>query len=144
MIDRSAIFNALFTKLQNNVPGCVTYTRILQHWGAVQPNAMPYLGMIQEDQIVEKIQKIPSKWKLFASIYIYTYQPDSQTSPIIQMNTIVNAVEATLAPGPGPNMIQNLGIAGVQDCWISGRIQTDEGTIGPIAVSIIPIEIFAA
>jgi len=58
--------------------------------------------------------------------------------PSVQINQILDELEAALAPPPGPSFKQTLGGL-VEHCWINGEIQTDEGTLGNQAVAIIPI-----
>lgn len=139
---REAIYSALFD-LVSNVPGLVTKSRRLKHWDDVAAEMQPALFQAQKTQAAQpRPQGTPAKWTLRAELFLYVNSgQDPEAVPATQLNDFMDAIEAALAPSPVSGL-QTLGGL-VQHCWISGEVLTDEGTLGPQAVAIIPIEILA-
>jgi hypothetical protein len=85
---------------------------------------------------------VPTKWTFKVDLYLYVNVGNSNTVyPAQVMNPLVDNIVTALAPGS--NGFQTLGGL-VSHCWIAGTIETDEGFLGPQAVSIIPVEILVA
>jgi len=83
----------------------------------------------------------PTIWRLSFDIYLYTNTPEPAV-PASTMNPILDAVCAALAPTAVEGTRCTLGGL-VHDCRISGKVETDEGTLGAQSVSIIPVEVVA-
>jgi len=139
-MNRETIFTALFAKLQS-IPGIVTRSRKLRHWGDVPADQQPALFMTEKSQQVDRMRNQPPRYTLPVEIYLYV-TGDNETPPSTILNPLIDAVEAALEHGPA-DTTQTLGLPNVSHCFINGKIETDEGTLGDQAMAIIPIEIVA-
>jgi hypothetical protein len=138
-VNRELIYQALFAKL-SAVPGLVTVSRRLAHWVDVPADQQPALYQSQKNNVYTPKKGFPGKVTFYCDIYLYTNSGnDPNATPSIQMNTLMDAIDAALAPDPATG-VQTLGET-VSHCWIEGDVITDEGTLGPQAVSIIPVNI---
>ena len=141
MISREAIYSALFA-LASNSSGFTTSSRRLRHWNDVQTEEMPALFLAQRREVAQTSTGQPTLWRLEADLYIYvSTRGELPPGPIL--NEKLDAIEAALAPD---NPIQNVQTLGglVHRCLIGGAIETDEGTLGDLAVAIVPIVIEAS
>jgi hypothetical protein len=141
---REEIYQALFSLLQQ-VTGAPTCSRHLLHWSDVAPAAQPALYLTTVGEGFERIHGLPPKRVLRARVWLYTCSsPNLATPPSTQINELLDAIEAALAPTePSPDglgMVQTLGGL-VYHCWIEGNIETDEGYLGSQGVCVIPISI---
>ena len=135
-MSREAVYSALFARV-SAAAGFATTSRRLQMWTDVPPGAQPALFQAQRSEQVTQVTNRPPIWKFHVDLYIYAYATDNGVSPAIQLNALVDAVEAALAP-----TFENQTLGGlVTYARISGQIQTDEGVLGQQAVAIIPVEI---
>ena len=140
MANRENIYSALFS-LVSYTPHFTTKSRKIRHWADVQPSEMPALFQAQIGETCQQTGGgVPAKRIFNVELYIYASSPNNSDTPSIQLNDLLDMVENTLAPDYSGK--QTLGGI-VSHCWIDGRIQTDEGTLGQIAVAIIPISILA-
>lgn len=139
-MNTEAIFAALFDKL-SAVPGVKTKSRKLKHWTDVSSSQQPALFQAQGSPSIQHAQGIAAKWSLTANIYLYVWTAGS-TTPATQLNDLIDAIVAALAPD---NHVKNTNTLGglVHHCRIEGVIETDEGTLGDQAVAIIPVVILA-
>jgi hypothetical protein len=141
-VNREAIHLALFALL-GEIEGIKTLSRRLQHWSDVPGLEQPALFQSQRGQTAHQHAGVPPKWTLEVDLFLYVNSGnDPKAVPAIVANGLLDAIEAALAPVEfgGKQTLGGL----VEHCWISGRIETDEGVLGPQAVAIIPIEILAA
>jgi hypothetical protein len=139
---REPIYAALFA-LWGDIPGLVTVSRRLKHWSDVPANEHPALFQVQRKEKPVQDKGVPTKWFLHVDLYLYVNSGDPDVPPSPLLNAILDAIEAKV-PAPGTiDEVQALGGL-VSHAWISGEIETDEGTLGSQAVAIIPIEILAA
>ena len=140
MINREAIYSALFTLLQGTGT-YVTKSRRLKHWNDVPKDAQPALFMATGNQTAETVRGQPTRWTLSVDVYVYV-RTDGGADPGPIINPLLDAIEAALAP----NAIENAQTLGglVTWCRIEGAIETDEGTLGDQAVAIIPISILVS
>lgn len=134
---REPIYKALFAKLAA-IEGLATASRILLHWDDVSPNQQPALFLAQDTQQAEQVTGFPTKYTLGAKVWIYAHRDSADEVPSAQINNILDALDAALMPSPSPTYKETLGGL-VEHCWISGAIETDEGTLGNQAVAIVPI-----
>jgi hypothetical protein len=77
---------------------------------------------------------------LSADIYVYTKTNDSTAVPAIDLNNILDGVDARLAPSPVTGK-QTLGGL-VSHCRRDGEVMLDPGDLDGQALAIIPIKIF--
>lgn len=135
---REPVYAALFSLLSNIAP-FVTTSRKLMHWDDVSIGAQPALFMAQRGETAQITRGQPTRWLLEVDIYIYV-KTAGATAPAQLINPLLDAITAALAPSVSPDYTQTLGGL-AHHCWIEGRIETDEGTLGDQAVAIIPIRI---
>ena len=130
MIVREPIYAALFALIESAAP-FVTAERRLRHWSDVAPAEQPALFMAQKSETAAtKALGAPSVWTLNIELYLYAHSSDPYLSPATILNPLIDAVEAALAP-PAMTGLQDLGLpATVQHAAITGKIDTDEGTLG--------------
>ncbi len=144
MIQREAIYSALWALVSGAAQFALTDRR-LRHWTDVSPPEMPALFMAEKgNTALIKVLGAPTEWTLHADLYIYVHSSNPRAAPSIILNPLIDAVEVALAPalGAGGRMVQTLGLPGmVQHAYIMGKIDTDEGVLGDLAVAIIPVEI---
>lgn len=142
-MNREAIYSALWAKLEA-LDGFTTKSRRLLHWNDVNRYDQPALFMAQGNQQVITITGQESKWLLNADIYIYVQTDGEPPAPII--NPLIDAVCNTVnaihpITGRSDLMVED---AVIEYCRVEGTIETDEGTLGNLAIAIIPIVILAA
>jgi hypothetical protein len=140
-MNRETIYSTLFSTIQGIAAGAgvVTISRRLMHWSDVPAIEQPAIYQIQrhEDPIQQRL--MPTKWHLNVDLYVYVNTgTDPKASPAIMLNPILDALEV-LFPTDADHL-QTLGGL-CSHCWISGRIETSEGTLGAQEVAIVPIEI---
>jgi hypothetical protein len=137
---RETIYAALFAKV-SAISGLVTASRRLRHWSDVKSSEQPALFQIQKTEDPTQKRGLPTVWNLDADLYLYVHSgKDHSAIPSTQLNRFLDAIEAALAPTDPVTNAQTLGGL-VSHCWISGRIETDEGVLGDQAVAIIPVAI---
>jgi hypothetical protein len=136
-MDRELIYSTLYS-LFGRLPGVQTSSRKLLHWADV--TEFPAFFQAQKTEVATKLGRgVPTKWMLLVDLYVYVrVEPGKPSSPALNkmLDAVVNAIAA-------PQKIDNKQTLGgiVEDCWIDGQIITDEGTLGELAVAIIPVHI---
>jgi hypothetical protein len=140
MISREPIYAALFA-LYSGLPCLATASRRLKHWSDVPAINQPAAFQAQVGEIEERKHGFPPKWLLMVNIYVYVNAgKDPSAIPATALNTVLDAMGAAIEPDGLPQGVQTLGGL-VNRCWISGKIETDEGALGEQAVAIVPVEI---
>lgn len=141
-MNRESVYAALFARA-SGAGEFRTISRRLRHWGDVAPIDQPALFQAQRRETPEQQRGLPAKWRLVADLYIYANSgADPGITPTTELNVLLDAVENAFAPDPVTGVQTLGGLA--SHCWISGPIETDEGTLGEQAVAIVPIEILVA
>lgn len=141
-MNRETIYAALFAKV-SAAAAFKTTSRRLKHWDNVAAGDHPALFQVQKGEMPEQRRGLPPKWHLDADLYVYARSgADPAIAPAIELNALIDAIETALAPSPVTGFQTLDGL--VSHCWISGRIETDEGVLGDQAIAIIPIEILIA
>jgi hypothetical protein len=136
MISREAIYAALWAQVADPAT-FQTSGRILKHWADVTD--FPALFQAQKTETASKSGRGEStKWQLSVDLYIYAKTSQGAISAT-QINNLLDTITNALEPTGGSDK-QTLGGL-VHDCWIDGQIMTDEGTLGDLAVAIIPVHI---
>ncbi len=142
-MNREQIHVALFALL-SGAAGFVTISRKLKHWADVSAVEQPALFQAHRGEVgTNTVRGAPTQWQIGFDIYVYANtSADPSASPSTLMNPLLDAIQAALAPS-AVSGVQTLGGL-VHRCWISGRIESDEGTLGDQGVLIIPIDILTA
>ena len=138
---RESVYAALFALLET-VPNLTTVSRRLQSVQDIQPESFPAAFQLQGDQQVTYKGSVPSIFTWQASWILNAYEADQTAAPSTQLNEMIDAVSAVLAPAAGQTC-QTLGGL-VTHAGISGNIQIYEGVLGDRAVAIVPISIVLA
>jgi len=134
---REAIYEALFN-LVSAAEGIKTKSRTLKHWSDVPASQQPAAFVVQEDQDARKLPGGPMHWTLRASIYLYCHEGNAKVPAATQLNRCLDSIEKILKPDfTGSNTLGGL----VEDCEINGKVETDEGLLGPQSIAIVPIKI---
>jgi hypothetical protein len=141
VIIREEIYGALW-QLGSTSAQFASGSRRLRHWADVAPAEMPALFMVEKGgTAVSKALGAPQIWTLLADFFVYAHSSDPYTAPATILNPLLDALEVALAPSPATG-IQNLGLPQmVQHVRIQGKIETDEGVLGDLAVAVVPVEI---
>lgn len=138
-MNRELIFSTLFAKVSSVAP-FVTAERQVKLWNDVPPSEQPALFMGQGDQNVTTKFGCPSRNDMLVSLYVYcNRESDPGELAATQLNNCVDAIQEVLKPSiiTGYNTLGGL----VFNCVIEGRIETDEGLLGPQSVAVIPVKI---
>jgi hypothetical protein len=141
MISREPIYAALFA-LVSGAAHFVTAERRFRHWSDVAPAEQPAVFQRQKSEVAAvKALGAPTVWTLLVELHLYVHSSDPYLSPAMQLNPLLDAVEAALAPAAATG-IQDLGLpATVRHAYLAGRIATEEDTLGNQAIATIPVEI---
>lgn len=134
-MNREAIYTALFNKVKLSA-NFVTSSRKLKHWNDVEPHSQPAIFQTQVGESVIQSKGSPETWDMHVKLYVYANTQNGLPSTII--NGLIDSIQTALKPDL--NGFQELGGL-VSHCWISGTIETSEGTLGDQEVAIIPISI---
>lgn len=118
-------------------------SRLLRHWSDTTV-VRPAMFLAQLNEVpTKRVGQIPS-WTLDLKVYIYCQAPNDSYPTSKILNPLIGAVRAVLQPdksGPGRAMGKNTLGGLCDDVYISGKIETDEGTLGALAIAVIPIRI---
>lgn len=145
-INREAIHTGIYALLQVMLEAgtITTLTRKLRHPNDVQPEEMPYVCMVaKSQQRTQQQQHTPAKYLLPIELYVYVARKGSDEEAATILNQTLDAIDRALER-PHNHPMQNLDIPGVIRAAVEGEITTDEGTLGDIAVAVVPIEVLAA
>jgi hypothetical protein len=135
---RETIYAALFAVVANAAP-FVTTGRRAKLLNEMQPGTLPALFQSQVRETTAQTKGIPPKYTLHVDIILYATNPDPNLTASTQLNDLIDAVEAALAPSPATG-VQTLGGL-VSHCFISGETDIFEGNSGTCAGAVIPIQI---
>lgn len=144
-MDRELIYSRLFDLLRE-VSGVKTFSRRLKVWTDVSAADMPAVFLQQLDEVSETTKGLKTKWTFLLDIYVYVnVGSDPKISPYTILNPILDDIinlfdqENNEITG-GVNTLGGL----VHSVKINGKLETDGGAFGPIAIAMIPIEIIVA
>lgn len=137
---RETVWAALFQLFAAKLPaaGFVVVERRLKHWNDVPAIQQPYFCQAQTGENIVQERGKPPVYLLRGDLYLYA-RTDGNLDPGPVINPLMDAVEAAIKPS-GLEEVQTLGGL-VHWCRIEGDVETDEGTLGPQSVAIIPIVI---
>lgn len=136
---REEVFSSLF-KLVSTCAPFVTTSRKLKLWGDTQKEDRPCLFMHEIDDDVKGGDAGPPQIiVMHCNLFIYTWAKDVDV-PASLLNPLIDAVFMVMRPSPmtGKN---NLGLAYVDQCWISGKLFKDVGDLDGDGLAIIPVSI---
>lgn len=139
-LDREAVMVALFDKLKAGITGLTTpISRRLRPWEDMQGSEMPAMYVSQGNQIGDNSAGLPLKVIMGAKVRIYTFESDPEKVPSTQINGFINQITNVLDIGRVQGR-QRLGTL-VENVWLDGNIDTDEGLLFDTSVAILTIKI---
>jgi hypothetical protein len=136
---REAAYTALFAALAalRDAGTVVVAERRLRTLNDLNSAELPALFLTVGDQRVVARHGLPPKRTLTADLYLYAANPDPEIAAGIQLNGLIDAVEAALAP-PAWAEVQTLGGA-VDHCFVEGTIAVYEAPKGQRAAALVPV-----
>ena len=137
-VSRETIYSALFT-LVSEAADFVTTGRRTQIITQMQASQLPALFQQQVSEDTHQVTGVPPQYTLRVDIAIYAINPDTAQAATPQLNMLIDAVEAALAPSPVTNRQTLDGL--VSHCFINGKTDIFEGDLGNRAAAVLPIEI---
>jgi hypothetical protein len=135
---RETIYTALFALIVSS-SSYTTTSRRMRLINELQPSQLPALYMSQVAEETIAARPHPPKYILRVDFAIYALNPNEQDSAAPQLNALIDAAEAALAPDPVTG-VQSLGGL-VSHCFINGKTEIFEGNLGNRAAAVIPVEI---
>lgn len=134
---RLPVYDALFAKVTALAP-FTTKGRRLPPWYDVAPaEQMPACFLALARETPRALPNGPRLvWSVEFQLHLYV-ATTGDLEPMVVLAPLVDAVEAALAPAL-PDTQQTLGGL-CQSCKLTGAIEYFEGTLGDIAVAIVPI-----
>ena len=140
---REQIYSALFNTLQSSLsPKFATMSRRWRMPEQVSPESRPALFQVQTGERAKtNATGEPIIWIATVDLVIYTQgSGDEQTIPSQELNALLDALEAAIAPPPGGDGKQTLsGI--VSHCRLQGSARITENVNGATAMAVVPVEI---
>ena len=142
-LPREQIYAALFTTLQSALGS--KFATISRRWRMpeqVSPESRPALFQVQTGERAKtNANGEPIIWIAAVDLVIYTQgSGDEQTIPSQELNTLLDAVEAALAPPANGDGKQTLG-GFVSHCRLQGSARITENVNGSAAMAVVPVEI---
>jgi hypothetical protein len=143
---RNRIIEALLAQFRQNLPRFALIERRRQHWSKVDKFPALFVRHIN-DAYPAHPSGLPGKITLWAEAWIYSRPVGPEIPPEIELNDLLDEVEAAIAPVPVFNgtsidNVQSLGGL-VTHCWIEGRIIIDPGDIDGRGKAVVPIAMLA-
>lgn len=145
-LPREQIYSALFATLQSALGA--KFATISRRWRMpeqVSPESRPALFQVQTGERAKtNANGEPIIWIATVDLVIYTQgSGDEQTVPSQELNDLLDAVEAALAPPPNSDGKQTLG-GKVSHCRLQGSARIVENVNGAAAMAVLPVEILTA
>lgn len=143
---REAIAAELYARVNasvGRVVNLVTSSRRLKSFDQVAGEEMPALFQTQRPETQERgTHGLPAKRTLHFEMWLYTSDPqDDSTIPSQQLNNMVDAIEAALAPDSPTTGLCTLG-GQVADARIDGSVEYYEGvTQDGKSIAIVPVAV---
>lgn len=143
MASREAILSALFTlvtgasfSLTSGATSFLTTGRRVPMWSAVTEQPALFLRDVEEDVTHPSVL---SKTEIGAEIWVYLQETNPDAAASTDLNIVLDAVVATLAPDSPTRQLTLGGL--VAWCRIEGKIRKWPGDIGQQAIMKIPVRI---
>jgi len=145
---RESVMSALFARLSAAtfvaVNGSTTFkttSRRIKLWAEVPKDSRPAMFMVERHETPTFVaENQPAKQSMMVDVFVYT-NAEGVAAPSIDINNILDALDAALAPGPAER-VQTLGGL-VSHCRQEGQIFKDPGDLDNDGLIIYPIRIMA-
>jgi len=140
-MSREVAYSALFTLLQSlQTNGAFkTCSRRVKLIDDMNNAELPALFMGTSDQHIEQRMGSPAKRTYTAQVFLYVANPNKHTAAGIQLNGLIDAVEAALAPSVMAR-VQTLGGV-VAHAWLDGKQEVYELPQSERAAAILNISL---
>lgn len=144
MLDREAVYDALFERLREKLAGEVMYfTRRLDHFENIQ--TQPAMLLLAGNQRAEHQFGMPPVWTLAAEIYFYVVSSKSDQTPETKLHALVGAVEAGLARDAEPFTTEwGVRLGQLVDSIRLTTVEVEQGEDNGQAVAVVRLEMVAA
>jgi hypothetical protein len=142
-VPREQIYSALFGTLQSALGSkFATMSRRWRMPEQVSPESRPALFQVQTGERAKtNATGEPIIWIATVDLVIYTQgSGDEQTIPSQELNGLLDALEAAIAPPANSGGKQTLGGI-VSHCRLQGSARITENVNGAAAMAVVPIEI---
>lgn len=148
-LDRDAVMQALFDRLQEQLAGSVRmFTRRLETYHTTP--LQPALVLLSVRHSATNDLGMPPVWKMAAEVFIYLETLESDGSPETRLNALVRQLEEALERQPGEARPawggdeHGTSLGGLcSSCVVTG-VQLDQGVEGGQGEATISISITAA
>ena len=145
-VPREQLYSALFATIQSTLGA--KFATISRRWRMpeqVSPESRPALFQVQTGERAKtNANGEPIIWIATVDLVIYTQgSGDEQTVPSQELNDLLDAIEAALAPPPNSDGKQTLG-GKVSHCRLQGSARIVENVNGAAAMAVVPVEILTS
>lgn len=152
-LDREAIYTALFERLKTECVSFSTFTRKDRTLAAFSTVKQPALVLFALDETVSPQPNMRASYTLNGAIVLLAKTAQTEESPETRLNALLLEVETALErkdadvdtssmyPGQERHWTNLGGL--VARCWISGRVDIEQGAESGQGMVRIPVEIIA-
>ena len=147
-VSRETVMQALWAKLtaatfSQPVNGHTTWvltSRRVKLFSEVAKEDRPCLFMAERNETpAYRSENNTQVLTMDVMLFVYTDASDPNYTPAIDMNVIMDALDAALSPGPG---VQRQTLGGlVSHCRVEGQVLKDPGDIDGDGLLMVPIKI---
>jgi hypothetical protein len=142
-ITREQISAAFFALVAGAADFTATSRRFV-HWDQVNETQMPFLTMLKTGEVRARQSEGLPTLTINAHVFIYmSAGMDPEDVPDTAMNSLLDALDAAVAPSGGDALNRNKQTLGglVSHCYPLGSVFIDTGDIDGKAVAAIPFQI---
>jgi hypothetical protein len=142
-ITREQISAAFFALVAGAADFTATSRRFV-HWDQVNETQMPFLTMLKTGEVRARQSEGLPTLTINAHVFIYmSAGRDPEDVPDTAMNSLLDALDAAVAPSGGDALNRNKQTLGglVSHCYPLGSVFIDTGDIDGKAVAAIPFQI---
>jgi hypothetical protein len=134
-VSREDVISALFAKLKAAATFKTTGRRLVL-WSLVNEQPALFLRHVNDDY-PPRSTGMPPRITIECEAWIYVKDPDPDAEPEIDLNNVLDAIEAAIQPPPA---YENQTLGGlVQHCWIEGRVEIHPGDMDGQCIAVVPI-----
>jgi len=136
---REQVYTALFNHLTPLLgAGFNSVGRKLRFLEDMKPPEMPALIVAVGNQKIAPKPGVPPRRTYSARVFVYAAAPEASVASGIELNGLIDLVEAALAPANVLQPLQTLGGV-VAHAWVEGTIEIYEAIKTQRAAALIPI-----
>jgi hypothetical protein len=139
---RETIMAALLARLQTTA-GVVTVSRRVKLWTDVPPAEQPAIFIAEHgEDVAHRSENTPGLVTIGVDLFVYVYTGEPGGVPATTLNTVLDAIDAALAPS-GADMVRGRQTLGglVSHCFVNGSVFKDPGDLDNQGLAVVPIKI---